>query len=136
MMKLLYIPTNNIFTLPDEDAIRYRNQDPANYRILDAGYTKEEAPVQVSEDTVKQIVMEQDSKKEEEQEPNDSIASSVVVEEQQEKQEEVDLTKLSKEALLGYCRRLGIKGMTKGQKTKAQMIEAIQKVTVENIAGE
>jgi len=37
MMKLLYIPTGNVFTLPNEEAMRIKREDRGNdYKILEA----------------------------------------------------------------------------------------------------
>ena len=35
MLKLLYIPTGNIFTLPDSEALKIKQTDRGNYKILD-----------------------------------------------------------------------------------------------------
>ena len=132
MMKLLYVPTGNVFTLPDETALKYWKQDPVNYKILDAGFVTEAEPVQLPPQTVQELVMK---KSEEDEEPEvEDISNSVVVEERQKDNTE-ELMKMSKDALLIYCRKLGIKGMTKGQKTKKQMIEAIQNVTISDVTG-
>ena len=41
-MKLLYKPTGNIFTLPDEEALRIKKDDRGNdYKILDCGDLEE-----------------------------------------------------------------------------------------------
>lgn len=126
MMKLLYIPTGNVFTLPDEVALRHYKSDKDNYKILDAGFVDEEAPVQLPPQTVQELVMQ--SPEEEEEKP-ESVAESVIVEEDKEK----ELMKMSKDALLVYCRKLGIKGMTKGQKTKQQMVDAILNADVKDM---
>ena len=126
MMKLLYVPTGNVFTLPDEEALRYFTSDNANYKILDAGFVQPEEPVKLEPKTVQELVMQDKSEEEEKEDISDQVV---------EKEEE-DLNALSKDALVAYCRRLGIKGITKGTKTKAQMIEAINKVKVNDIIGE
>lgn len=130
MMKLLYIPTGNVFTLPDEIALKHYKSDKENYKILDAGFVDEEAPVQLPPQTVQELVMQQPEQ--EKEEVTESVAESVIVEEDKTE----DLMKMSKDALLVYCRKLGIKGMTKGQKTKKQMIEAIQNATMKDVLGE
>ena len=58
-MKLLFVPTGNIFTLPDEEALRIKATDRGNYRILDAGYQEEKEEV-VTPKTAKELVMKQD----------------------------------------------------------------------------
>ena len=131
MMKLLYIPTGNVFTLPDEVALKHYKSDTFNYKILDAGFVDEEAPVQLPPQTVEALVMAQND--EDAVEETDDIAEAVIVE---EKKEEVDLMKLPKDELFGMCRRLGIKGVTKSKTTKERMVELINSVTVEDVAGE
>ena len=128
MMKLLYIPTGNLFTLPDEKALSYYNSDKDNYKILDAGFITEQPPQKLEPKTVQELVMQTDD--EEEGDKPQSIADQVV-----EKEPE-DLNKLTKPALVAYCRRLGIKGVTTKNRTKAQLIEAIEKVTLKDIVGE
>ena len=55
MMKLLFKPTGNIFTLPDEEALKIKAKDRGNYEILDCGLNKEEKPQSVSQKQVKEI---------------------------------------------------------------------------------
>ena len=130
-MKLLYIPTGNVFTLPDEVAIRHYKSDVHNYKILDAGFVDEEAPVQLPPQTVEELVMQ---KPEEEKGAVTEDISASVIEEEPNKEEE--LMKMSKDTLLVYCRKLGIKGMTKGQKTKKQMVDAILNAQMKDVLGE
>ena len=60
MMKLLYKPTRNIFTLPDAEAMRIKAEDRGNdYQILDAGLTEEETTTVTEEDIAK---LEQEKK--------------------------------------------------------------------------
>lgn len=40
MIKLLYIPTGNAFTLPDDEALRIMQTDRGNYKILEGGLQK------------------------------------------------------------------------------------------------
>ena len=54
-MKLLFKPTGNIFTLPDEEALKIKAKDRGNYEILDCGPNKEEKPQSVSQKQVKEI---------------------------------------------------------------------------------
>ena len=54
-MKLLFKPTGNIFTLPDEEALKIKAKDRGNYEILDCGLNKEEKPKFVSQSKVKEI---------------------------------------------------------------------------------
>ena len=133
MMKLLYIPTGNVFTLPDEVALEYYKRDTINYKILDAGFVKEEAPVQLPPQTVEELVVQKtDDTKDE---VTEDISASVIETEEEANKEE-ELMKMSKDALLVHCRKLGIKGMTKGRKTKKQMVEAILNATIKDVVGE
>ena len=54
-MKLLFKPTGNIFTLPDEEALKIKAKDRGNCEILDCGLNKEEKPESVSQSKVKKI---------------------------------------------------------------------------------
>lgn len=128
-MKLLYIPTGNVFTLPDEKALEYFKKDNANYRILDAGFVEEQEPVKLPPQTVQELVM---AEPEPEDEEPVNISDEVIVE---EPQKEEDLMKLSKDELFAYCRRLGIKGVTKSKTSKAKMIELINGVKLDDVTG-
>lgn len=68
MIKLLYIPTGNMFTLPDEEATRIIKQDRGNYKVLEGGIIEPEEPKQVDEKTVKELVMPEVEEDEEETE--------------------------------------------------------------------
>ena len=57
MMKLLYIPTGNVFTLPDEEALKIMRSDRGNYKILDAGFVDEEEVQTLPPKTVKELVL-------------------------------------------------------------------------------
>lgn len=128
-MKLLYIPTGNVFTLPDEIALKHYNSDNKNYKILDAGFVEPQEPVQLPPQTVQELVMQQPEEDEEEK-PED-ISASVIVDEK----EEENLLDLSKDELFAYCRRLGIKGVTKSKTSKQKMVELINKVKLDDVAG-
>ena len=57
MLKLKFIPTGIVFTLPDEDAIKIKNADKTgDYRILDKNY-KESKPKTSKQKTVKELVI-------------------------------------------------------------------------------
>lgn len=56
MMKLLFKPTGNIFTLPDEEALKIKQSDRGNYEILEAGIIELSKPEQVSQKKVKELV--------------------------------------------------------------------------------
>ena len=57
MLKLKFIPTGIVFTLPDEDAIKIKNADrTGDYKILDKNY-KENKPKTSKQKTVKELVI-------------------------------------------------------------------------------
>lgn len=67
MLKLLYKPTGNIFTLPDAEAIRIKQADRGNdYKILDCGNIKETEGTLAS-DKIKEIEAKEAEALEEEQ---------------------------------------------------------------------
>lgn len=57
MMKLLFKPTGNVFTLPDEEAINIQKTDRGNYEILDCAVT-EEVEETISKEEVEAIETE------------------------------------------------------------------------------
>ena len=117
MMKLLYIPTGNVFTLPDNEAIKIKNQDKFNYKILDAGYIEPVEEV-LTPATVQELVMGSEEETE---------ADDVVVEEAElPKNTDEDLLKMSREELYNLAKRLELKGASK-KSNKAQLIELINK---------
>ena len=57
MLKLKFIPTGIVFTLPDEDAIKIKNADrTGDYKILDKS-SKENKPKTSKQKTVKELVI-------------------------------------------------------------------------------
>lgn len=56
MMKLLFKPTGNIFTLPDDEALRIKETDRGNYEILDAGLNEVEPAITISQEEVKKTI--------------------------------------------------------------------------------
>ena len=90
MIKVLYVPTGNTFTLPDEEALRIMASDRGNYKILDGGLQKE-AQGKLEPETVKEIVMKKE-----------------VQEEEQPKEKEFNYMDLTKDELMIYARKLGI----------------------------
>lgn len=54
-MKLLFKPTGNIFTLPDEEAMKIKAGDRGNYEILDCGFNEAETVVTIPQSLVKGI---------------------------------------------------------------------------------
>ena len=68
MMKLLYKPTGNIFTLHDEEALRIKREDRGNdYKILDCG-DLEEVEETITQEEVQEIVEQEQEALEQEQE--------------------------------------------------------------------
>ena len=67
MLKLLYKPTNNVFTLPDAEALRIKNEDRAgDYVILEAGLQEEKTEVVTAEEAVKleeEVIEKQEEEK-------------------------------------------------------------------------
>ena len=98
MLKLQFIPTGNIFTLPDEEALKIKSKDRGNYKILDEGY--EEKKEEVKEKTVQELVMP---------------------EEQQETEQPKDITleeleKMDRFALYGLAQRFELKPKSNANK--------------------
>lgn len=56
MMKLLFKPTGNIFTLPDNEALAIKASDRGNYEVLDAGLNEPEPTITISQEEVKQVL--------------------------------------------------------------------------------
>ena len=100
MLKLLYIPTGNTFTLPDEEAIRIKKEGGENYKILDAGY-QEEKVEKVEQKTVKELVMPEKQEEEKQEQP------AVTLEE---------LEKMDRFALYGLAQRLDLKPKSNANK--------------------
>lgn len=120
MLKLLFIPTGNVFTLPDAEAMRIMKADRGNnYKILDAGFQEEtqetinqEEVVEIVEnleETAKQIE-EQDNVKELVKQPKENPKLPKV------KEDTLDPKNLTKEQLVGMLKRLELKGSIKESK--------------------
>lgn len=60
MLKLLFIPTGNVFALADAEAIRIYNSDKSNYKILDGGLQEEIFEV-LPEKTVSEMVFAEET---------------------------------------------------------------------------
>jgi len=105
MMKLKFVPTGNIFVLPDEEAIKIKNKDRGNYVLLsedDKEIVEEKKEVKVP--TIKELVMP-----EEQTEPmtNEEIAKDITLEE---------LAGMDRFALFGLAQRLDLKPATSANK--------------------
>lgn len=68
MMKLLFKPTGNIFTLPDSEALKIKETDRGNYEILDAGLNNSEKPESLTKEEVETILEEKAQRLAKEQE--------------------------------------------------------------------
>ena len=105
MLKLLFKPTGNIFTLPDDEVLAIKRQDRANeYQILDSGYT-EMAEEKVEEKTVQELVMKQE-KRVEEIEAEDKVVEkpkTPVV----EKESKLDFEKMNRKQISLVLNRAG-----------------------------
>ena len=104
MMKIVYIPTGNAFTLPDEEVLKIMASDRGNYKIVEGGLQKE-AQEQLSPQTVKELVTKQPEKEEE------------------VKEEEFNYDTLSKNELCAVARKLNI--TVTNRDTKATLLEKI-----------
>jgi len=100
MLKLLYIPTGNTFTLPDEEALRIKKEGGANYKILDVGY-QEEKVEKIKEKTIQELVMPEKQEEEKQEQP------AVTLEE---------LEKMDRFALYGLAQRLDLKPKSNANK--------------------
>lgn len=118
MIKLLYKPTGNIFTLPDEEAIRIKKEDRGNdYVFIEAGLQEEESKT-ISQKETKQIEasvasqIEQEDKKEEEAEAKKAAKESKKKKDDSFRIDDTEeLKKLSKDELVVIAEKLGIRDM-------------------------
>lgn len=111
MLKLLYIPTGNIFVLPDEEALEQQRLNPYNYKILDAGY-QEAKEEKVSEEEVKEI-LETKEERIKEIEKEDEVVEEVHELKENPKRPKVtedtlNLDKMTKADLVAVAHRLGV----------------------------
>jgi hypothetical protein len=130
MLKLLYKPTGNIFTLPDKEAIEIKNADRGNdYVILEAGL-QEEVIAQITQEEVKEIeeVKEQEAEALEAQDKEEAKETEGKKESDYFKKFDAsDLKKLTKEELEVMASKLGIPS-SHNQK-KAELIAKIEELT-------
>lgn len=134
MLKLLYKPTGNIFTLPDKEAIEIKNADRGNdYVILEAGL-QEEVIAQITQEEVKEIeeVKEQEAEALEAQDKEEEAKETEGKKESDyfKKFDASDLKKLTKEELEVMASKLGIPS-SHNQK-KAELIAKIEELTGTN----
>ena len=123
MMKLLFIPTGNVFVLPDEEALRIKQSDRGNYKILEGGLVEEEEEKVLEPKTVQELVMQEPEydvpEKEEQPEP------------EQPKEYSVPLVLMKRQELVVLAKRCGIKVDPK--MTNQILREKISEVTGEKI---
>jgi hypothetical protein len=103
-MKIVYIPTGNAFTLPDEEVLRIMSSDRDNYKIVEGGLQKE-AEDKLPPQTVKELIVQ---KQEPEEEPQE---------------QPLDYDTLSKNELVAVAKKLNITVTNKD--TKATLLEKI-----------
>lgn len=123
MMKLLFIPTGNVFVLPDEEALRIKQSDRGNYKILEGGLVEEEEVKVIEPKTVQELVMQEPEydvpEKEEQPEP------------EQPKEYSVPLVLMKRQELVVLAKRCGIKVDPK--MTNQILREKISEITGEKI---
>ena len=110
MLKIRYIPTGDVYILPDEEVIRIKNSDiDGRYEILtDLSGKQEELNDEVPNEAVQQPVK----------------PSLKHVNEAEYLAMDLDLENASAVELRGYCGRLGIK--VKAQESKKSMIAKLK----------
>lgn len=68
MYKIKYIPTGNIFTLPDSEAKELKEKFPDDYQILEKGGKKvkdkiQKKPLQKDDKSILELVLDTDEEK-------------------------------------------------------------------------
>lgn len=104
MLKLVFIPTGNMFVLPDDKALEMFESDKVNYKIVDGGYQKE-SEGKLPPKTVKELVTKQPEPEEEPQE------------------QPLDYDALSKNELVAVAKKLNITVTNKD--TKVTLLDKI-----------
>ena len=110
MLKLLNKETKNIFTLPDEEAMRIVQQDrKGTFVILDAGL-QEEVTEEVTEEVVTEIVEQQEQRIEEIEKEDNPVVEVKVSKRKVPKvtDDTLNLEKMEKKDLVAVARRLGL----------------------------
>lgn len=112
MLKLLFIPTGNIFTLPDSDVMEITKADRAgNYKILDAGFQEMKQEV-VTPETVTELVLQAEEKaqaieaKDQAKEAKENKIKPKT--EYVEPKSDIDFNTLDKKQLIALCHRANI----------------------------
>jgi hypothetical protein len=131
MIKLLYKPTGNIFTLPDAEAISIKNNDRGNdYIILEPGLQKESVETVTKEEAEKIVKQKEEQIKADiEAEKPKPVEPKVVKPTGVRKHFDADINKMEKKDLDVLAAKLGI-AYPKGIK-KAELIAKIKEMTGE-----
>lgn len=118
MIKLLYKPTGNIFTLPDEEAIRIKKEDRGNdYVFLEAGLQKKEYKTISKEETEQIEASIQAQNEQNEKEEQEAEAKKDAKEAKKKKVDSFrvddteELKKMPKKDLVLLAEKLGIRDM-------------------------
>ena len=130
-MKLLYKPTGNIFTLPDEEALKIKASGKENYEIIDCGISKPEQKTSVSKKKVKEIEEERAALAEQEEEEMKHLDDPPAVKRKYANRKVYELPEkledLTSKELEVFVRKLGYTGdFTHCNTSKAKMIELIR----------
>lgn len=123
MMKLLFKPTGNIFTLPDSEALKIKASDRGNYEILDAGINEPEETVTITQEEVQKTIKAKEEKLKSEAEKENP---EPVVKPSFFKQYDADINKMGKPELEVLAAKLGI--TDPHNKKKPELIARIKKL--------
>ena len=125
MLKLLYKPTGNVFTLPDAEAIRIKSEDRGNdYKILDAGY-QEPVTDHLTEQQVRDIVLEDEEAKRKLEE--EEIKEQII--EEEEKTPVIDrkpIEDFTRVELIAYAKKMGLEKI--GNKSNDTIIKLLHEM--------
>lgn len=126
MLKLLCIETGHVFTLPDEEALKIKAQDWANYyKIIDAGLQKEETE-KLSQETIESLIIKDEKLDDQDIEINDAIAKQIKPNKIDKKitEDTLNLEKMTVPELIGIAQRLNLK--VNKRHTKPYIIQKIR----------
>ena len=130
MLKLLNKETNNIFTLPDEEAMKIVQQDrKGTFVILDAGL-QEESTEEVTEEVVTELLEQQEQRAEEIEKEDNPVEEVKAPNPKTPKitEDTLNLEKMEKKDLVAVARRLGVTANINHK--KETIIEKIRKTGV------
>ena len=130
MMKLLFKPTGNIFTLPDEEALKIKAKDRGNCEILDCGLNKEEKPQSVSQKQVKEIEQAKSKSRAKELAELENLEEKAPVKKENTRLKKFDIAEdysnLTKKELAIIVRKVTGRGVDPNVIKKADMIAMIE----------